>query len=100
VDKVSVSGSPALIEYEASADPVSWPSFGPSRAINRICKATPVDRETSAANALRQAIPHALEVGDALVDPLGPLARESRPVATCRYSIGWELGQLPANFLQ
>ena len=81
----------------ASAEPI--PRAGPPApgAVGRIGQLAAVDRQASAANAFGQPGPQALELGDPLVDPLLPLARQTCPVATGGYAVGGKLGELLAD---
>ena len=42
----------------------------------------------------------ALELGDPLVDPRGPRAREARPVAPVRRAVARQLGELGADLVE
>ena len=83
-----------------SPQPIPRPRPLASCHIGRVRKATPVDRQAAATDALGKPGPQALQLGDALVDALCPLARQPRPIPTRRHAIGWQLGELGADLLK
>src|SRR5688572_10865937 len=91
----SVSRSSQL----GSAEPIAWSGPGASGPIGRIGEVTSVNRKAAAADALGQPVSEALELGDLLVDPLRPLAGETRPVAAGGDAIGRKPGELRADLL-
>jgi hypothetical protein len=66
----------------------------------RIRKPAPVERQTAAADAVSETRPEAFELGDPLVYPCGPPARETGPITAGRGAIGWKLFELRADLLQ
>src|SRR5207248_3929076 len=59
-----------------------------------------VDRQAAAADAFGQPVAQALQLGDALVDPLLPRAREPRPVAAGRNALGRQPGERRADLIE
>ena len=69
-------------------------------AIVRIGQLAALQRQTAAADALGQPRLETLELGDLVVDPARPAARQPRPVALVRGSIGRQLCELAADLLE
>src|SRR5688500_13688817 len=82
------------------ANPVAGARPKACRAVVRVRELAAVEREAAAADALGQPGTQALELGDAVVDPGGPLARKARPVAAGGGAVWRQLGQLAADLLQ
>jgi hypothetical protein len=97
---VSAFGGVGSAAERAVADPVARPRAETGGAVVGIGEPAAVERETAATDALGEPGLEALELGDALVDPRGPLAREARPVAAGRHPSFGQLGELPADLLE
>ena len=82
------------------ADPVAGAGPAGGSAVARIGKAAAVERETAAADAFGETEFEPLQLGDSLIYPLPPRARELSPVAARRGALGGELGQFGADFLE
>src|SRR5262245_42376268 len=57
------------------------------RAIARVRQAAAIERETAAADALRQPCLEPLQLGDPLADPLGPARGQLRPVGALGHAV-------------
>jgi hypothetical protein len=90
--------------FSLAAEPVAEPEARAraalADAIAGVGEAAALEREAAAADALGEAEPEALELGDAIVDPRRPSAREARPVAARRRAVGGELAQLATDLLE
>ncbi len=84
----------------AVADPVARAGPQVRGPVAWVREPTAVQRQAAAADALRQPDPKALELGDALVDALGPLARQPRPVSAAGRPVRRQLGELGADLAQ
>jgi hypothetical protein len=82
------------------ADPVARAGTESSGAVARIRELAAVEREAAAADALGEAEPQALELGDTLVDSRRPSGREACPVAAGGRLIGGKLRELGAYLLE
>ena len=78
------------------ADPVARARAGTTRAVSGVGELAAVQREAAAADALREPGAQPLELGDPLIDPGRPAARQPRPVAAVGASVRRELGELSA----
>ena len=67
----------ARLSRRAVRDPVARTGAEAGRPIGGIGEPAPLERETPAPNAFGEAGPEALELGDTLVDPRRPGARET-----------------------
>src|SRR4029453_12767529 len=84
----------------SKSEPVARTGAGPAGAIGRIREFAFVDRQTSATDALGQPSLEPLKLGNPLIDPFGPLAREAGPVLSRRHPIGRKLGELRADLIE
>jgi hypothetical protein len=84
----------------ASSKPIAGSRPLASCAVSRIRKVASVDRKASASDAFREPRPEQLKLGDLLVDPFRPLARETCPVLARGNAIGRKLGKLPPDFVE
>jgi hypothetical protein len=83
-----------------STKPVAWPWSAAPGAIGWVCKFAFVDRKASASDALREPRSQTLKLGDPLIDPLRPFAREPRPVLARGNAIGGKFGEFRADLLK
>jgi hypothetical protein len=83
-----------------STKPVAWPWSAAPGAIGWVCKFAFVDRKASASDALREPRSQTLKLGDPLIDPLCPFAREPRPVLARGNAIGGKFGEFRADLLK
>jgi hypothetical protein len=88
------SGDVGASAGRAVAYPVARAGAEASCPVAWVGELAALDRETAAADALGQPVLEALELRDALIDPGGPRARETRPI-----SAGWRAvrRQLPSS---
>src|SRR5688572_21215452 len=84
----------------AVPDPEAGSRAEPGSAIPGIGEPAALERQTAAPDALGEAGPEALQLGDSLIDPRPPFARETRPVAAVRRSPRWKLRELRADLLE
>jgi hypothetical protein len=82
------------------ADPVAGAGPSGGGAIARIREMTAIEREAAATDALGESEFEPLKLGDSLIDPRPPRARELGPVAARGGAVGRELGQFRANLLK
>src|SRR5205823_922802 len=82
------------------ADPVARPGAAGGRAVLGVGETAAIEREATAADALRQTDLEALELGYPLIDPRGPPPRQARPVAAGRRAVRGELGELRADLVE
>ena len=82
------------------ADPVARAGPVARGAVVRVGQAAAVERQAAAADALGQPRPEALELGDPVVDAVGPRARQALPVAARGGAVGRELGELLADLVE
>lgn len=82
------------------ADPVARSGPSGRGAIARVREMAAIEGKATAADALGETEFEPLELGDSLIDPRPPRARELSPVAARGGAVGRELGQFRANFLE
>jgi hypothetical protein len=80
--------------------PVADPVAGAGGAVAGVGEPAAAEREAAAADALGEAGPEALELGDAGVDAGAPSGREARPVAAGRHLVCRQLRQLGADLIE
>ncbi len=81
--------NPVAGSWAKARSPVIW-----------ICEPASVQGEAPAPYAVAEAGHKTLELGQLLVDPFGPSARERRPVATGGGMVGRELGELRGDLVK
>jgi hypothetical protein len=91
---------PVAFDSLKSTKPVAWPWSAAPGAIGWVCKFAFVDRKASASDALREPRSQTLKLGDPLIDPLRPFAREPRPVLARGNAIGGKFGEFRADLLK
>ena len=84
----------------ASPQPVARPRPLAGSPIRRVCQPATIDRQAAAADARCQTRPEAFQLRDLRIDPPGPVARQPRPVAARRNSVGRQPRQFHADLLQ
>src|SRR5680860_1689938 len=84
----------------AVADPVARAGAAPARPVVGVGQLAAVQRQAAAADALGEPRLEALELGDPLVDPRRPAARQARPVAAVGRAVGRQLGQLGPDLVE
>jgi hypothetical protein len=82
------------------AAPVARAGAEAGRPVAGIGELAAFDREAATADAFGEPELEALELGDALIDPRCPRARETRPVAAGRRPLRRELGELRADLIE
>jgi hypothetical protein len=82
---------------QCSGEPVARSRPAAPDAIGRICERASVDRKATTSDASREASSEAPKLGDPLVDPSGPVARETRPILSGGSAIGRKLGELSGD---
>jgi hypothetical protein len=84
----------------AVLEPVARPGPESGDPVAGVRELAAVERETPAADALGEAGPEPLELGDPLVDPRPPSSGEPCPVAARRHAVGRELAELCADLVE
>ena len=83
-----------------STKPVARPGTPAPGSIGGIGEPAFIDRKASASDALREASPEALKLGDPCIDALRPLAREAGPVGAGGNTICRKFGKFRADLVK
>jgi hypothetical protein len=80
-------------------DPITGTGAAARGSIAWVRELAPIQRQTAAPDTFGEARPQAFELGDALVNPCGPTARQPGPVRSLRHVVPRQLGELGADLL-
>src|SRR5262245_33355067 len=83
-----------------SAEPVARPRPFPPGMVRRVRQGAAVNRQEAAADTFGQSRPQSLQLGYALVDPLGPPTGEPRPIAARGDAVGRQPAEFRADLLE
>src|SRR5260370_442736 len=94
------SASPGGRSERLIPDPVARAGTEPRRTVARVRQPAAIKRQAAAPDALRESRPEPLQLGDPVLDPGAPRARQPRPIAARGRVTARETIKLDADLLE